>query len=331
METSTETMTNDGVHSLRREVIDGLRARPRRIECKLFYDLEGSRLFEAICDQPEYYLTRCEIEILEQQGPMIAAALGPRITLVELGSGSGTKTRRLLDALEEPAAYVPIDISGEFLQESAAILRRVYPGLPITPVVADFTAGMPVIADLGVPAERVVTFFSGSSIGNFAPAEASALMGEAAALGGPDGRLLIAVDLRKDRRILEAAYDDAAGVTAAFNLNVMRRLNRDIGADFDLDNFRHRAVWNPLSSRIEMQLVSLRRQQVRVGEVVFEFETDEVIVSEHCYKHTIDGFAELGRRAGLVRDRYWVDSADRYSLHLFSRLGGHTAVSRSLS
>ncbi len=319
--TATDITAIDGMHSLRHEVIDGLRARPRRIECKYFYDLEGSRLFEAICEQPEYYLTRCEIEILEQQGPMIAAALGPRVTLVELGSGSGSKTRRLLDALDRPAAYVPIDISGEFLQESAAVLRRLYPGLPILPVVADFTAGMPVIADLDVPGENVVTFFSGSSIGNFAPADASALMGEAAAIGGPGGRLLIAVDLRKDGQVLEAAYDDAAGVTAAFNLNVMRRLNRDIGADFDLEQFRHRAVWNPEASRIEMQLVSLRRQQVRVGEVIFEFESDEVIVSEHCYKHTIDGFAELGQRAGLVRDRHWLDSAGRYSLHLFSRCG----------
>jgi len=309
----------DGQASLRDEVLRGLRARPRRLECKLFYDLEGSRLFESICEQPEYYLTRCEVEILERQGAAIASVLGAGVTLVELGSGSSTKTRLLLNALERPAGYVPIDISGEFLEESAADLRRAYPRLPIAPVVADFTAAMPAVAELDVPAERVVTFFSGSSIGNFDPEAAAALMRSAAAIGGPEGCLLIAADLRKDPKVLEAAYDDAAGVTAAFNLNVLDRLNRDIGANFDVGGFEHRAVWNPEASRIEMHIVSRGQQQVQVGDVSLELAAGEAIVSEHCYKYTIDGFAEIGRIAGLRREALWTDSGGRYSLQLFSQ------------
>ena len=307
--------------SLLEEVLLGLTASPRRLECKLFYDLEGSRLFEAICQQPEYYLTRAEIEILSRQGAAIAEALGPGLTLVELGSGSSTKTRLLLDALEEPAGYVPIDISGEFLQESAAALRRAYPRLPIAPVVADFTTEMPSVAELDVPSDRVATFFSGSSIGNFDPAVAATIMRNAAAIGGPEGRLLIAADLRKDRRLLEAAYDDAAGVTAAFNLNVLDRINRDVGANFDRAAFRHRAVWSEEASRVEMHLVSLRRQVVRVGDVAIELAAGEAIVSEHCHKYTTESFAELGRRAGLRRDGLWLDSEGRYSLQLFSQVG----------
>lgn len=312
----------DRQESLREEVLRGLRAQPRRLECKLFYDLEGSRLFESICEQPEYYLTRCEVEILERQGAAIASVLGPGVTLVELGSGSSSKTRLLLDALESPAGYVPIDISGEFLEESAAELRRVYPRLPIAPVVADFTAAMPAVAELDVPAERVVTFFSGSSIGNFDPDAAAALMRSAAAIGGAEGCLLIAADLRKDPKVLEAAYDDAAGVTAAFNLNVLGRLNRDIGANFDVEGFEHRAVWNPDASRIEMHIVSRGQQLVQVGGVSLELAAGEAIVSEHCYKYTIDGFAEIGRMAGLQREALWTDSGERYSLQLFSQSAG---------
>ncbi len=320
---NTATALNlDRQESLREEVLRGLRAQPRRLECKLFYDLEGSRLFESICEQPEYYLTRCEVEILERQGAAIASVLGPGVTLVELGSGSSSKTRLLLDALESPAGYVPIDISGEFLEESAAELRRVYPRLPIAPVVADFTAAMPAVAELDVPAERVVTFFSGSSIGNFDPDAAAALMRSAAAIGGAEGCLLIAADLRKDPKVLEAAYDDAAGVTAAFNLNVLGRLNRDIGANFDVDGFEHRAVWNPDASRIEMHIVSRGQQLVRVGGVSLELAAGEAIVSEHCYKYTIDGFAEIGRMAGLQREALWTDSGERYSLQLFSQSAG---------
>lgn len=319
---NTAALTVDHQESLREEVLRGLRATPRRIECKLFYDLEGSRLFESICEQPEYYLTRCEVEILEQQGAAIASVLGPGVTLVELGSGSSTKTRLLLDALDSPAGYVPIDISGEFLEESAADLRRAYPRLPIAPVVADFTAAMPAVAELDVPAERVVTFFSGSSIGNFDPDAAAALMRSAAALGGAEGCLLIAADLRKDPKVLEAAYDDAAGVTAAFNLNVLGRLNRDIGANFDVGEFEHRAVWNPAASRIEMHIVSRGQQRVQVGGVSLELAAGEAIVSEHCYKYTIDGFAEIGRMAGLQREALWTDSGDRYSLQLFSQSAG---------
>jgi len=305
--------------SLLDEVLRGLRAQPRRLECKLFYDLEGSRLFESICEQPEYYLTRCEVEILERQGAAIASVLGPGVTLVELGSGSSTKTRLLLNALDRPAGYVPIDISGEFLAESAAELRRAYPQLPIAPVVADFTAAMPTVAELDVPADRVVTFFSGSSIGNFDPEAAAELMRAGAAIGGPDGCLLIAADLRKDPKVLEAAYDDAAGVTAAFNLNVLDRLNRDVGANFDVDGFEHRAVWNPEASRIEMHIVSRGQQRVQVGDVSLDLAAGEAIVSEHCYKYTIDGFAEIGRTAGLKREALWTDSRGRYSLQLFSQ------------
>ena len=303
--------------SLRDEVLAGLAARPRRLHCKLFYDLEGSRLFEEICAQPEYYLTRSEIDILTRHGDDIAGALGENVTLVELGSGSSTKTRLLLDALDAPAAYVPVDISAEFLDESAASLRAAYPRLRIVPVAADFTAAMPAVDELDVPAERVVTFFSGSSIGNFEPSAASELMAAAAEIGGADGRLLIAADLRKEGHVLEAAYDDAAGITAAFNLNILARLNRDLAADFDVDGFHHRAVWNADASRIEMHIVSRRPQRVRLGDAALDFGEGEVIVSEHCYKYTVDGFAEMGRSVGLDREALWLDADGRYSLHLF--------------
>lgn len=323
--TSTSTSTsNAGARTrgagLVQEVLAELRREPRRLPSKLFYDHEGSRLFDAICEQPEYYLTRCELEILGRSGRSIARALGAGVILVELGSGSSRKTRLLLDALAEPVAYVPVDISGEHLEESVAALREAYPELTILPQVADFTAAMPEVP-AGLPPAPVVTFFSGSSIGNFDRPQAIALMRRAAAIGGPRGRLLIAADLRKDPSELEAAYDDAAGVTAAFNKNLLRHLNAACGADFEVEAFAHRARWNPLGGRIEMHLVSRRDQEVHLGGEAIRLREGEAIVSEHCHKYTLGEFAAMAAAAGLETQGLWLDREERYSLHLFGRAG----------
>jgi L-histidine Nalpha-methyltransferase len=297
--------------AFRRDVLHGLRRPHKELPCKYFYDTRGSRLFDAICRLEEYYPTRCEREVLRRHGEEIADALGPGVVVIEYGSGSSLKTRLLLERLRRPAAYVPVDISREHLMRAAERLRARFPGLPVRPVVADFTRPFR-LPDL--PAGRRVVYFSGSTIGNFPPAEAADLLAGIRRLCGPDGGLLIGVDLKKDVAVLERAYNDARGVTAAFNLNLLERINRELGGDFDPARFRHVAFYDPSHGRIEMHLVSRDEQVVRVGGVAFPFRQGESIRTENSYKYSPEDFATLTGRAGLAVRAVWTDEGGLYSV-----------------
>jgi dimethylhistidine N-methyltransferase len=295
------------------DVLAGLRQPSKTLPCKYFYDAEGSKLFDQICALPEYYPTRTELRILRAHAAEMANVLGPETLLIEYGSGSSVKTRRLLDRLVRPAAYVPIDVSREHLLETALALRVDYPELEVHPVCADFTAPLALPQPRRKPRRRAV-YFPGSTIGNFSEAGAIALMAGVARLVGPGGAFLVGADLKKDPRVLERAYDDAAGVTAAFDLNLLARMNRELDADFDLRRFSHRARWNDEASRIEMQLVSDIAQVVHLDGVEIHFERGETICTEHSHKYTLAGFARLARRAGLAVRRVWTDPAQRFSV-----------------
>jgi dimethylhistidine N-methyltransferase len=299
------------------EVLRGLRRRPRQLPCKWFYDERGSELFERICELEEYYPTRTELGILERHVAEMAEALGPRCLVVEPGSGSGRKTRLLLDALEDPAGYVPVDIAREALTSSAADLAREFPGLAVLPVCGDFTADI-ALPPVPAGAARRALFFPGSTIGNFEPADAAKLLARWAAALGPESALLVGVDLVKDRDTLERAYDDAEGITAAFNRNLLARINRELGGDFDPDAFAHRALWNDEERRVEMHLVSRRAQTVTVCGERFAFEEGESIHTESSYKYGLDDFAELVRDAGLGLERTWTDEEPLFSMHLLA-------------
>lgn len=294
------------------ELAAGLATRPRAVAPKWFYDSAGSALFERICELPEYYPTRTELAMLDQHAGAMAAAIGPGAEIVEFGAGASRKVRLLLDALAAPAGFVPVDISGEHLEAAAAQLRRERPGLVVRPVVGDYTAG-PTLA-LPPAAGRRVGFYPGSSIGNFDPEAAGALLvrfREVLAGGG----LLIGVDLVKSPAVLHAAYNDAAGVTAAFNLNLLARANRELGADFDLGAWEHAAFYHPGLQRVEMHLVSRRAQRVRVAGRAFDFDEGESIHTENSYKYTVDGFQALARRAGWAPQAVWTDGQRRFALH----------------
>jgi dimethylhistidine N-methyltransferase len=284
----------------------------KRLPPKLFYDQRGSRLFDAITELPEYYPTRTEIQILRDHGAEMADRLGRDNVLIELGSGSSLKIQILLDALR-PRVYVPVDISKAHLLESAQALAERFPALAIRAACADYSG--PFELPLESEWKELAAFFPGSSIGNFDPHEARAFLKRVARVLGPGGRLLIGVDLRKDRSILNAAYNDAQGVTAAFNLNLLARINRELGADFDLDAFGHRAFFDERESRIEMHLVSLADQRVRIGGHVFDFRRSESIHTENSYKYGIDDFQRLARAAGLVSEQVWTDEHALFSVH----------------
>jgi dimethylhistidine N-methyltransferase len=295
----------------REDVLAGL-AKPRKeLPCKYLYDARGSQLFDAICELPEYYPTRTEVAILREHAHEMADALGRGCLVIEYGSGSSAKTPLLLERLRDPAGYVPVDISRDHLFASAAAVARRFPGLQVRPVWADFTGPFEV-PDL--PAERRCVFFPGSTIGNFGPSEATALLRGMADHCGRGGAVLIGVDLRKAREILEPAYDDEAGVTAEFNRNLLRRINRELGADFNVDQFDHRAPFNDQDGRIEMYLVSRRPQSVRVGGNTFRFARGESICTEHSYKYTRDAFREMALEAGLEVRQVWVDEQELFSV-----------------
>ncbi|HEY4128514.1 MAG TPA: L-histidine N(alpha)-methyltransferase [Gammaproteobacteria bacterium] len=291
---------------MRSEVLASLSEPQKTLPCKFFYDAKGSLLFDAICELPEYYLTRTELGIMETHLGAMAAALGERLMLVEPGSGSSVKTRLLLEHLTEPVAYVPVDISREHLINAADRLNRQYPLLEVLPVCADFNQPFEVPTPARAAA-RTAVYFPGSTLGNFPPAQAIALLRHMRRLAGVGGALLVGIDLRKDKALLERAYDDAAGVTAVFNLNLLVRINRELDADFDLNRFHHRAVFNEKEGCIEMHLVSTTRQTVRVSGSRFEFKPGEYILSERSYKHTPEGFATLAARAGLKVEQQWTD------------------------
>ncbi len=295
----------------------GLTARPKTLPAKFFYDQRGSELFERICELPEYYPTRTEIALLERHAGEIAAAIGDRAALIEFGAGALRKVRLLLDALPDLHAYLPIDISGDHLTENARLLAAEHPHLAIRPVVADFTAAFE-LPELPAGTRRV-GFFPGSSIGNFTPAEARGFLQRAARLLSGGG-LLIGVDLVKDPAILHAAYNDAAGVTAEFNLNVLRRINTELGGDADLDGFAHYAFYQPQLQRIEMHLVSRRAQSLRIGppaanQARYDFAAGESIHTENSYKYTLAGFRQLAEQAGFHAKAVWRDPDRLFSLH----------------
>jgi dimethylhistidine N-methyltransferase len=295
------------------DALAGLLAPRKTLPCKYFYDERGSALFERICELDEYYPTRTELTILRARAGAMAAALGPDCLVLEYGSGSGVKTQLLLEHLERPVAYVPVDISREHLLRSAAALSARYPALPVLPVCADFTQPF-ALPRPPRPPRRRAAYFPGSTIGNFAPAEARKFLTQVAELCGPGGALLIGVDLKKSRAVLERAYDDALGVTAAFNANLLRRLNRELGADFQLDQFAHRAFWNEVEGRVEMHLVSRSAQEVRLAGRRVRFEAGETIHTENSYKYDLRGFASLARSAGFEVEQVWVDGAALFSV-----------------
>ncbi|MFW6195597.1 MAG: L-histidine N(alpha)-methyltransferase, partial [Chloroflexota bacterium] len=274
---SKERQQGDDPEEVLRLALDGLSRPQKTLPSKLLYDERGSEIFDDICELDEYYLTRTEEALMEEHAPEMAATMGPGCLLIEYGAGSTTKVRTLLDQMESPAGFVPVDISGEHLLQAASRVQSDYPGVPVLPVVADFMQPFDV-PESPCPVQRRVAFFPGSTIGNFARAEAEALLRRMAEQCGPGGGLLIGVDLDKDPETLLHAYDDAEGVTASFSLNLLRRLNREIGADFDVDGFRHRAVYNPEHSRIEISLVSQRPQDVHINGHRFHFDEGEGIL-----------------------------------------------------
>ena len=295
------------------EVLAGLRRRPRYIPPKFFYDARGSQLFDAITGTPEYYLTRTEVEVLRANATEIAARVGTGSLLVEPGGGSCAKVRILLEGLR-PCAYVPMDISREHLRAAAEQVAAEFPWLEVHAACTDFTRAMELPA--GAPEGPRVAFFPGSSIGNFDPAAAVGFLAAVAELVGPGGFLLIGVDLKKDRAVLDAAYDDAAGVTAAFNLNLLARINRELGADFDLGAWRHRAFYDEARGRVEMHLLSQREQTVHIAGEAFVFAAGETLHTENSYKYGVEEFQGLAARAGFRPEAVWTDARGLFSVHL---------------
>ena len=298
------------------DVIDGLSERPRSLPCKYFYDQQGSELFDQICDLDEYYLTRTESAIMARYGAEMADQIGPGVMLVEYGSGSSIKTRILLDHLEEPIAYVPVDISKEHLLASANSLSELFPGIEVLPVCADFTEPFRLPDPQRKPTHNAV-YFPGSTIGNFTPKAAQKMLRRIVEICGCGGGLLIGVDLQKDRSIIEPAYNDSKQVTEAFNLNLLHRINRELSGAFRVDQFEHRAVYNADEGRVEISLVSCRDQTVDIGDASFEFEQGESIHTEYSHKYTIEGFAKMAASAGLTLRKHWTDDEELFGvLHL---------------
>ena len=287
----------------RRAVLDGLSASPRAIPAKFLYDARGSALFDEICDLPEYYLTRTETEILQRRAKEIGRRAGPGCALIEFGSGSSVKSRLLIEALPQLALYAPIDISRQHLDAAAARLRRDYPGLRIEPVCADFMGPVPPIESKG----RRLGFFPGSTIGNLTPQEATAFLRNARALLGGDGALVLGADLKKDPQRLHDAYNDSAGVTAAFTLNLLRRMNRELHGTFDLSGFAHEAFYDEAEGRIEIYFRSLKQQWVSVAGQRFEFAAGERVHTEYSYKYDPADLAALAASGGFRVAEAWTD------------------------
>ncbi len=314
---SSRTAPSDS--SFARDVLDGLATRPRSIPAKYFYDENGSHLFDQITRLEAYYPTRTERQILTDHADEMVDAIGKHAALIEYGSGSSDKTRILLDALHARrtlAAYVPIDISEAFLHETAERLRGQYPGLPILPIAADYTKPYQV-PELPAETSRRVVFFPGSTIGNFTRDEARDFLAHVRDVVGPRGALLVGVDQWKDEDVLHRAYDDPDGVTAAFNLGVLRRINRELGGDFDLEAWSHRAIVNADERRVEMHLVSDSDQTVALEGETFAFEAGETIHTEDSHKYDPDGLAALALQAGFVRRARWTDPRGWFAVELY--------------
>jgi dimethylhistidine N-methyltransferase len=299
------------------DVLSGLSQRQKAVSPKYFYDAAGSHLFDRICELPEYYPTRTEMRILRDAADAIAERAGEDVALVEFGSGSSEKVRILLDALRRPAAYVPIDISGEHMRAATAALRQDYPGLDIIPLEADFTQAVALPG--AIRGKKPLGFFPGSTIGNLTVEEAEAFLRRAGETLGPGSDFLVGVDLRKHGAVLHAAYNDSAGVTAAFNMNLLTRINRELGADFDLKAFRHRAYYNSVRGRIEMHLESLKPQTVHIAGDAFAFREGETIHTENSYKYSVSGFQNLAACAGWRPVDCYIDEDGFFSVHYLTR------------
>ncbi|MDR3607852.1 MAG: L-histidine N(alpha)-methyltransferase [Oligoflexia bacterium] len=298
----------------KRDVIAGLSKTDKSIPPKYFYDEKGSDLFDQICQLEEYYVTRSEIEILQAHAKTIAAAIGDDCLIYEFGSGSGEKTRILLDAIRNPAGYLPIEISRESLLKSSERLAYRYPHIPIVAICADFTKFM---GDLTRNRDKKrALFFPGSTLGNFDPSTALQVLKNASALLGEGGYAVVGIDLLKDPRILERAYNDSIGVTAAFNLNLLHRINRDLNASFRVERFRHRAFFNERHCRIEMHLESSRDQWVDIDNETFSFARNETIHTENSYKYTSEAFRSLSCAAGMTTIDEWRDRGGNFSVFL---------------
>jgi L-histidine N-alpha-methyltransferase len=299
-------------------LIDGLRQPEKMISPKYFYDERGSQLFDEITRLPEYYPTETELGIMRENIEEIASLVGKQASLIEFGSGSSLKTRVLLEHLDELAAYVPVDISEDHLLESARQIRGEFPDLDVLPVVADFTHAFQLPTPKVMPVRNII-YFPGSTIGNFTNEAARELLRVMYEEAGADGALLIGVDLQKDPAIIERAYNDSAGITAEFNRNMLRHLNREFGADFDLDAFVHSAEYNEGEGRIEIRLVSQQDQEFSLGHESFSIARDEAILTEYSHKYTLEGFAAMGEAAGFRVERVWMDAGRLFSVQYLVR------------
>ncbi len=305
---------NPGTDEFRRDVVAGLSKSPKTLSSKYFYDERGSALFEEICQLTEYYPTRTEMALLGSAAAQIASHISPNAALIEFGSGASLKTRLLLDAAPQIGAYVPVDISPEALAAAAEAIRDLYPAVEVEPLVGDFT--QPMDAPAAARNRPRTGFFPGSTIGNFEQDEAVAFLRAAKQLLGTGAQFIVGADLVKDPDVLVRAYDDAKGVTAAFNLNLLARINRELDGDIDLDRFSHRAVWNARASRIEMHLVSLVDQVFSIGADRFAMRAGETIHTENSHKYTIESFTTLAARAGWRVGAQWISPAPEFGVFL---------------
>jgi dimethylhistidine N-methyltransferase len=323
----SNSVTSDATaSSFATDVVDGLRATPKRISPKWFYDTTGSLLFEKITEQPEYYPTRTELGTLQDNAAAIAGLLPQGAALVEFGSGAARKTRILLEAAKRSlGAYVPVDICASMVETETAALRQEFPEIPVYPVIADFSRPF-VLPTEALSASARVGFFPGSTVGNFEPHQAAAFFREVGRALGPDSILIVGVDLIKPTEVLHAAYNDAAGVTAKFNLNLLTRINRELGANFHLKQFEHHAFYNRERNRIEMHLASLKRQKVKVCGESIDFRVGETIHTENSYKYSVESFGALARGNGWTPLAVWKDADSLFSVQAFTYKPPETAA-----
>ncbi len=317
--TATSTDAPVARQTMLDDVIAGLSQSQKTLPSKYFYDARGSKLFDDICDLDEYYVTRVESTLMSEHVGEIASVVGQGVLLIEYGSGSSLKTRSLLKYLDQPVGYVPIDISGDYLARVGVDLQDEFPAIEVMTVTADFT-GTFEVPNPGTPESRRIVYFPGSTIGNFEREQAQSLLAGMAEVAGADGGVLIGIDLDKDRDGLHAAYNDSRGVTAQFNLNILQRINRELGAGFNLNNFRHEAIFNADTSCIEMHLVSTRRQTVNVCKYSFEFEENEMILTEYSHKYTFGSFEIMAAEAGLNVKRSWTDPDNMFAVMYLERV-----------
>jgi len=298
------------------DVLDGLGRAQKSIPAKYFYDQRGCELFDDICELPEYYPTRTELQLMDDHAGEIADCIGPQCMLIEFGSGSSVKTRNLLNALENPAAYVPVEIAREHLEQTAAGINRAYPALEVLPVCADFT-GYFELPESSSPPRRKVVYFPGSTIGNLETPDACNLLRSISFMAGASGGMLLGFDLQKDTATLEAAYNDTAGVTAAFNLNLLHRINEELGGNFEVDRFAHHAFYNEQANRIEMHLRSKSAQTVTIAGEAYEFTAGESILTEYSHKYDLNELAATAATCGLKLAKTWTDARNYFAVAYF--------------